>query len=204
MLLIESTPGAGDGAASALSAAGHEVVSCYESTSAFPCKGVKLGGCPLDQGVIDVALLVRSQAEATPTPHESGVRCALRRSVPLALAGPGDFGLYQDHAAISESIADDVVGLVETAYQLGLAPIADAARIALRRLLEGRGLETTDVDVHVQRRGSNLTVTLRPGISLDASLVETASVRALAAIRDLDPQTAIIDVAVESPAAAPA
>lgn len=204
VLLIESSPGVGEEAAAALSHAGHEVLGCYESGSAFPCKGVDAAGCPLDEGVVDAALLVRNTAGSAPTPHESGVRCALRRTVPLALAGDGDLGLYQEHSTVSTPGLSEVVSSVQLAVRLGLMPIADAARGALIRVLASHGLETDQADATVKRCDSTLTITLQPGVPLDTHLAETASVRALAAVRGLDPQATIIDVAVESPAAAPA
>jgi hypothetical protein len=204
VLVIESTPGAGGDALSALDDAGHEMVTCHESGPAFPCKGLAAGpGCPLDTGTVDAALLVRDAPTAEPTAFESGVRCALRRKVPLAVAGVTDQHPYGDHASVVSAGFDDLVEATEHARTLGLMPLADAARTALRNMLDREGLDSTAAEVSVQRDGSTLAITLLPGVRLEPVLAETASVRALAAVRGLDPQSSIIDVAVESPAISP-
>ena len=204
VLVIESTPGAGGDALTALGDAGHEIVTCHESGPAFPCKGLAADpGCPLDTGTVDAALLVRDIPTSEPTAFESGVRCALRRKVPLAVAGITDRNPYGGHASVVSPGFDELVEVTEQAGSIGLMPLADAARSALQRMLDHEGLDSSVADVSVERSGSTLAITLLPGVCLDPVLAETASVRALAAVRGLDPQSSIIDVAVESPAISP-
>lgn len=71
-----------------LRTAGHDVVRCHDADRPpFPCRGM-MGTCPLDAGEpVDAALVVRHEVWPRPTQFEWGATCAIRRRVPLALAG---------------------------------------------------------------------------------------------------------------------
>lgn len=89
VLVMESDPHAADEASKRLHSAGHDVERCFErDLGSFPCKALHAGGrCPLDDGPIDVAVVVRGHAWPRPTPLELGAVCALRAGVPLVEAG---------------------------------------------------------------------------------------------------------------------
>jgi hypothetical protein len=198
VLVVEGAPGAGAGAKQALTDAGHEVTDCHDSGTSFPCHGLGDGpGCPLDEaGGIDVTVLVRATADPNTTASEDGVRCALRNHIPLAVTGAVEANPYTSMAAEVSPGLDDVVGAAERAAAQPLAAHAEVARGALRALLDIEGLDTSGADAVVTRTGTMLTVTLVPGIELAPMMVETASVRALAAVRAFDHSASIIDVTV--------
>lgn len=205
VLVVEGTPGAGADATDALRAAGHETTSCHDGPGSFPCLGTGTpAGCPLDQAAVDAALLVRSQPGIDPTPTEDGARCALRRHVPLAVTGTVDSNPYDRLATVVSPDSTDPVSLVERAVASPLSAHGAAAVAALRRMLTSEGLDHTGASATVTRDGSTLTVLLDPGVELTPMQVETASVRALGAVRALDRDATIIDVALAKPAPAPA
>lgn len=198
VLVIEGTPGAARSAVDALQAAGHETTSCHDEGSSFPCHGLGGGGgCPLDHAAsVDVAVLVRDVASPDPTSSEDGVRCALRRHIPLAVVGAVQDNPYARFAASTANGVTDVVELAEAALASPLAAHAGVARAALAKVLEGEGVDASRADAIVTRSGATLSVLLLPGVPLDSMLVEVASVRALAAVRSHDRAATIIDVAI--------
>jgi hypothetical protein len=201
VLIVEGAAGAGPDARQALTEAGHEVTSCHNDGPSFPCHGMSGGpGCPIESGGgVDVAVLVRDQPGSEPTITEDGVRCALRHHVPLAVTGAVEDNPYTPFAVEVSSDADDVVAVAERSATAPLAPHTRAARAALRAVLAGEDLDVSLADALVERHGSMLTVTLIPGAELDPMLLETASVRALAAVRAIDRAASIIDVTVSTP-----
>ena len=198
VLVIEGNPGVATSAVDTLNAAGHETTSCHHDGSTFPCNGLGEGRrCPLEDGApIDVALLVRDVPGPDPTIGEDGVRCALRRHVPLAVAGAIEDNPYERFTAASSTDVGEVVSLAEQAVARPLAAHAGVARAALETMLRGEGLDPTGAEAIVTRHGNSLSVLLVPGVVLDPMLVEVASVRALAAVRSLDRSATIIDVSV--------
>lgn len=201
VLVLEGTPGAGVTASEQLTAAGHAVTSCHDGPSSFPCRGLGGGGgCPIEDGApIDAALLIRDTAGPEPTATEDGVRCALRRHIPLAIAGELEDNPYLSFAAATSNGFDHIVGVTEEAVEAPMAGHAGIARNALVKVLESEGLDATAADVAVRRNGSTLSVDLVPGTVLDSTLLDTASVRVLAAVRAHDRAASIIDVSVTQP-----
>jgi hypothetical protein len=199
VLLIESEAGDADRAADLLAAAGHQVARCHDrGAEAFPCYDLIEGRtCPLEQDDVDVALLVRREALALRTPHEDGVRCALRRYVPLALAGDVRTSPYRDWAAAETDDVDQVVDVIARAVAAPLARHTDAARRSFAAVLEHCGFDGTGAAAEVFRSGPDLRVTLRAGQTISREAADIASVRAAGAVRDVDPYPRVIDVSVE-------
>src|SRR5262245_27264927 len=87
ILLIESDPGLAEPTTRTLVQAGHEVVRCTDADGPdFPCVGLAEDACPLDD-TVDVAVAVRAEGQPGLTPREFGATCALRRRLPLVVAG---------------------------------------------------------------------------------------------------------------------
>jgi hypothetical protein len=198
VLLVEGQVGEAEEAERLLRASGHEVERCVDvDAAAFPCNGMLSGECPLEHQVIDAAVLVRSDVTDTHTPREDGARCALRRHVPLVLAGDVDGSPYADWATeISTSVAD----LPEALARAGEAVLdrhTRAARRSFQAVLVQHDLDPAGADAAVHRDGTQLRVLLFPPASLDPKIAEMAAVRVAGAIRDFDPYAAKIDVTVE-------
>ncbi len=203
VLVLEGRPGAADTAVEELGRAGHEVTRCHEPDAPpFPCNAMVEGhACPLDAGPVEVALVVRDGAATGPAAAEDGVRCALRRQVPLVLAGDAAGSALADWAAV----VVDGDGVPDAVTQAASAPLrrhGEAARRSLRSVLEHHGVDGSDADAEVHRLGTDLKVVLRPGRELDKSLSDMASVRAVGAVRDIDPYARTINVSIEQPSVA--
>jgi hypothetical protein len=186
VLCVETEPGVAGVVVEQLRAAGHEVVRCFDDVagSARPCAGLdRPGSCPLETGAgVDVVLDVRGADHPLPTSGETGVTCALRQQVPLAVAGrtrPNPFGRWT--AAVVD--ADDVPAGCEAARRHGLETLGAEVSIAVCRQLDGFYVPGVDVTTDVRRRGRDLDVVIhRPATerSRDGAIV----VRAHAALRD--------------------
>ena len=198
VLVVESEPGAADIAIVKLEALGHQVKRCHEPEAeeqSFPCIGLASGHCPLEEDAIDVVLTVRGQSHPNPTPLEDGITCALRRRVPVVIAGRTDpnpferFGVAvadRDIAAVCERVATD--------------PRDDYSAVALEALdwtLSFRGLSVHDARVAVTRVGRGLRVVLSLPTGASKLVGSMAAVRVSGALRAFDPHAAFIDVACE-------
>jgi len=198
VLVLEGERGAADQAAAALAEAGHDVARCHDTGSAaFPCRGMLEGQeCPLESDQVDVALVVRGEPGDEPTAGEDGVRCALRRYIPLVVAGEVSRSPYTDWAAVVAPGNDAIVDAVGEAVSSPLRRHADAARRSFRSVLEHHGIDSAGADAEVMRTGPDLQVILRPVGTVDHTVAEMASVRAVGAVRDLDPYPRVIDVTI--------
>lgn len=119
VLVMESDPYAADDAARELSAAGHDVVRCFErDLGNFPCNALYAGGhCPLDDGEVDVAVVVRGHAWPSPMPRERGAVCAVRAGVPLVDAGVTVRSPFERWAAVTVDATDSIVDACAAASQ---------------------------------------------------------------------------------------
>jgi hypothetical protein len=195
VLVVESERGAADAAEAQLEAAGHKVLRCREpGAPAFPCKGVAPGNhCPLEEGVIDVALDIRPRARSQPAPQEDGVACALRRHIPLVVAGSPLLNPYHEYASEIVSPTADLARVCERVSSGVLLEHSRVAARALRVCLERRDIHTAPL-VAVRRHHGRLVVTVVTATEIDASTRSMASVRMSAALRELDRHAAGIDV----------
>jgi hypothetical protein len=191
VLHVEAVRRAGAEAESDLRAAGHEVVGCESFDPTAPCRGLEpVGGCPIDDGDVDVALVSRSGSDLTMS--ERGALCAARHRIPVVVDsstgtavsfGPGTF-----------IAGDDVVKACEQAAHSGAAHEA-----AIRRELVGRGvldahrIDGPDADVafEVTREPRRLHLTVFTSAQDGAMALTKAAVEAL---RRFDPYVAVIDV----------
>ena len=122
VLISEANPKSADAVAAELRAAGHEVVRCHaEGAPVFPCSGLAGIGCPVDDGV-DVAVTVRAHPRSTPSPTEDGVICALRRRVPVVVAGSTLFQPFSGFDVTEVDDATDIVAAVGSVTIPGASP----------------------------------------------------------------------------------
>jgi hypothetical protein len=195
VLLIESERGAADEAEAALDAAGHTVVRCREKGApAFPCKGVAEGHhCPLDDGIVDVALDIRPRLRSQPAPQEDGVACALRRHVPVVVAGSSLLNPYDGYAS---AIVPTTANVVDVCEKTASAVLREHSRVAARALsacLDRREIQAVPL-VAVRRRNGALLVTVTGASHASAETKSMASVRMSVALREVDRDARGIDV----------
>jgi hypothetical protein len=200
VLVVEREPGGGAAAAAQLQRHGHEVVRCDDADQTVdrPCAGLPGGsGCPLDQQPVDVALAVRGDAGGSTTDRETGVRCALRQQVPLMVLGNSSGASYVDWV---DEVADmDVAALDERVTALGRAGLASTASIvarAIRPLLAEHGVESSAIEVELVRNGGRMRIRIGVDAALEPKLRQTCAVRAVAALREVQPGTDGLDVEV--------
>lgn len=193
VLVMEGEAGASCGAALDLVEAGHIVTRCHGADEAsFPCRGLT-EQCPLDEADVDAAVIVRA-----PSPDvgagEEGARCALRRHIPLVIAG--DTG-HSPLSVFATAVVGDGADLVTTVEGAAHAPMSRheaAGRKAFATVLEAHGLDPRIAEVAVTRNGGQLHVELTPTAPVPSAVQEVASVRVAGAIRAMDRNPRVIDV----------
>jgi hypothetical protein len=208
VLVLEEQAGADVPVATALEEAGHEVVRCHAAgAEAFPCRALTHPeDCPL-ASPRPVAAAV-SISDGGPGALEVGVTCALRRCIPLVVAGDGHSGhpprrdthrypgldqFVHATCPAGTSAAD----IAEAVGEAGLTSHARAAVDAVQQLLVNYGLPTGNEGADVFHTDAGLAVRLHLTDGVATVLGHAASVRALAAIRRLDSTPSKISVGLE-------
>ena len=189
ILLLETSPGVATEVGAELEAAGHSVAHCHEvGDDSFACNGLLDDHeCPLEGGV-DVAVALTDGATA------DGVRCTLRRHVPLVI-GEADVPFAEFATARA---AGNVADAVERAVAAPLERHGAAALRSERSVLEMHGYDSSAATATVTRRGTtDLMVLLDPGLTVTKQVADILSVRVVGAVRDIDPYARIIDVSVQ-------
>jgi len=196
VLVVESEPRAADVMIGQLEALGHQVRRCHEPDAeeqSFPCVGLESGHCPLEEDEIDVVLTVRGHSHLSPTPLEDGITCALRRKVPIVIAGRTDPNPFERFGvAVAEG---DVAGVCEQVASDDRDDYGAVARKALEWTLSFRGLTLDGADVAVKRIGRGVKVVLHLPTGASKRVCSMAAVRVSGALRAFDPHAAFIDVA---------
>jgi hypothetical protein len=194
VLVLESERGAADTAIGELRDAGHEVLRCHEpGAPAFPCRALTHDDCPVRRVPVDVALTVRSRPRSQPAPLEDGVSCALERRIPLVVAGTAVLDPYRDYAT---EVLGRTTGVVDACRRAADAPLARHGEVALGAITTvlARHGSTLRPVVEVRRRVGGLHVEVHGTDRLERPVAAMASVRAIGALRALDPDARAIDV----------
>ncbi len=199
VLIIEQEPGAGDPVAANLEDAGHGTSRCHEpGSTAFACKGMAdQAGCPLEHGSIDLAVVARGPSGGPAAEEEAGVRCAVRRRIPVMVVGSAQGASFEGWT--TDVVAPDDAQLVQRAVaaaNLGLTPYVDKAEQVARQALAKIGVPDSAVTASVVRDGQRMRVSVTVDADLDPAHCETTGVRVAGAIREMDPWTTTIDVKV--------
>lgn len=200
ILLVEGYAGEARETEQTLQELGHSTYRCADhDAAAFPCNGMATGACPLEHEPIDAAVLVRTELADMPTAREDGARCALRRHVPLVLAGDVEASAYRDWATDTTQDLATIPEAVKLAASRQLDRHSEAAQRSFLAVLVGSDLSTEGADAAVRRSGTDLRVTLSSPEVIPQPLRESAAVRAAGAVRDVDPYVSRIDVEVAAP-----
>ncbi|HEY5155310.1 MAG TPA: hypothetical protein VIJ47_11285 [Acidimicrobiales bacterium] len=199
VLVVERKAGLGDGVTAQLDASGHEVVRCHEpGTPAFPCNAIVDGEvCPLDHHAVDVAMAVRGDEGGPTTEDEDGVRCAIRRNVPVVLVGNRDGASYAGWTKSEARETDvDLMDKTAEAAKAGFDRHAAAARETLGQVLDTHDIVSSSVDVEIHRTGNRLRCVLHVDALVDPMVAQMAAVRVVVALRTLEQELDVIDVDV--------
>ena len=195
VLVVETEPHAAATAAAQLEMSGHQIERCHEpdqDASAFPCIGLSSGRCPVEDTDIDVVLTVRGPSHPSPAPLEDGVTCALRRRLPVVVAGrtsTSPFDRY--HVAVANQ---DVVGACERAAAGRQIQHEAVAGRALDWTLRHRDLPLDAARADVRRHDGGLQVTLFVPAETPNVVRDMAIVRVAGALRAFDTRSSRIDV----------
>lgn len=202
VLLLEGEQGAADAVVRQLGEAGHEVSRCHDrDADSFPCEGMIEGqSCPLDGEGVDVALVVRGDLSPSLTAREDGVRCALRRHIPLVLAGTTEGSPYVGWATAVHEGVEQITSAVEFAASAALRRHAAAAERAMGDTLTSEQIDPSAVSAVVHRNRNQLRVTVTSTVGIEQRLADALAVRAQAAVRGLDAYASKVDVVVDAPA----
>lgn len=179
----------------ALRDGGYEVRRCVEpGAGAFPCAALlpRGSGCPLDDGLVDVALDVRDHPWPNPTAREAGVRCALRAHVPVAVAGQIGGNPFDGLADATLAGADAPVQACDRALEASLERHRCAALDAVAGVLRTHDLADAPTTVSVDRRAGQLRA--RVVVPVPDELRTTVVVRVGTALRALDPRARAIEI----------
>ena len=197
VLVVESESGAANDAVEALEAADHHVLRCHDpGARPFPCAGLDPGECPLDRGTVQVVLDVRGRTTPHPEPLEDGVTCALRRRLPVVIAGSSAINPFAQFA-VRDASHQDVVAACEHAADGPQAEHQTVADRALAATLQNAGSDEPGWS-DVRRTRAGLQVTLFVPAAATARTREMAAVRVAGAVRAFDPHAARIEVQCET------
>ena len=138
VLVVGTEAWAVDRAARELQHAGHRVVGCpLADDPGRTCAVLDGSGCGLDGG-LDVVLVVRARPLDRVVRSEYGALCALRRGVPLVLAGVGGRHPFAAFAATTVDLDGDVVGACTRVAASGPTEHPQAGVDQLEQLVRGR------------------------------------------------------------------
>lgn len=177
-----------------LEAAHHEVATCHDRDEpVFPCKAFT-GRCPLDEGYVDAAVVVRNHAWPRPTAFDRGTTCAVRQKVPVVTTGVGVLNPYEDWTDVTVPRSDDLVAAVEGLIDAPRAQHSNVATEAVRKSLEAAGIDPGDARATVRRRDGRLRVELEALPEIPRLKRQNAARRVISALRELDRHALGIDV----------
>ena len=200
VLIPDRSTTAGQEMARALEAGGHRVHACVHVDGALPCASLAGRACPLDGAPVDVVV----EAASGPRRGEllgDGAVCAVRRHIPLVLAGAGDDHPLAPWAA--GHVGSDVRAAVAAVLGHPLPGHTAAARKALLHELRHQGSDSETASVEVFRRPGRLLVELWTDSSMSRTQAERLATHVAQAVRGYDRWAPKLDVTVRTSAPEP-
>jgi hypothetical protein len=200
VLVPDRSTRAGREVAGALEDGGHRVHACVQHEGALPCAVLAGRPCPLDEAPIDVAVDVGTgrrdvgDGDADGGTFGNGALCALRRHIPLVLAGDTDEHPLAPWAAARAG--RDVRATVAAVMGRPLPGQTAAARRALLHELRHQGTDSDSAAVEVFRRPGRLLVELRTDTSISRTQAERLATHIARAVRVYDHWAPKLDVTV--------
>lgn len=138
VLVVGTEAWAMDRAARALQHAGHQVAHCPAAEGAGDgCQVLDGTNCELDEH-LDVVLSVRARPLDRVVRSEYGAVCALRRGVPLVVAGSAASSPFASFAVTDVDLDGNVVAACVSAAASGPRHLPQAALDELELLVRGR------------------------------------------------------------------
>ena len=196
VLVVGTGPAGVRRASDELRDAGHDVVRCHEEGEpAFPCAALRDDrGCPLEHAPVDVVLDVHDDSTATPSPFEDGVACAVRRHLPLVVAGSG---VHPYSRWVTREVDQDA-DLVTVCEEAAASPSeghSSVAAEAARDSLEHAGVDPHGTSARVLHRNGSLLVMLTLPAHPEA-LESMVVARVVTAVREYDDHARGVDVTI--------
>jgi hypothetical protein len=192
VMLVESRIDVAADVRERLVEAGYEVVRCFDDEGTVGCRGANGEPCPVDDGQIDVALLVRD-GEPRAQLTEMGAVCALRRHIPVAqLGAPGP----SPFAGALDVVDANPAAVADFTVAAGLDAFAAEVTRVLHTLPGLAGRSPDECSAQVFRHAGGVDLVLWLPADLDAPATASAVTWAARAARDYDGVTPVIDVSV--------
>jgi len=201
VLFLESTPRTGFLAEEMLREAGHEIRRCHDHGDAvFPCNGLSQDSdrsCPMDEpGGVDVAVAFRGRPFPTPTRQEDGAICAIRRDIPLVVAGDLTSNPFAPWSTSVERLSELPIAVDDVVKQ-SRPRLSAIATAAVGTALEAFGLPDCVGHAEVHGRGDDFSLVVHlPEEARDIG--PAAAVRVLDALHRAAPSARTIDVAIRT------
>jgi hypothetical protein len=196
MLVVGTLPSAIEPAVTRLEDASQTVARGHDSGARpFPCLALSEGRVrPLEEAPVDVAVTVRNRAWPRPSPFEDGAICALRRRIPLVVAGITALYPFDRWSARTLEDGSDLVAACEQAAAAPLPRHGEVTCQAARQVLAAAS-RAPDLAAGVWRRqgGLQAEVTIPAGC---ADLTTKVAARITGALRQFDGFATAIDVRV--------
>lgn len=186
--MIQSDPPTVARVQALLEDAGHEVLHCTDHAGhPFPCRGVTGDTCPVDSGAV---VAVSAPGTVPPEPHavNVGLICAMRRHLPVVVAAPEE--VVRPGARLGLVAAGDLVASVERAASAVL-PVHTKDVLDEVRRMAGESATAS-----VTKFVGGLRVDIDLPEDVEHSVAQAIAVRALDAVRRIDPWAATIDVRI--------
>jgi hypothetical protein len=197
VLMIESEPGTGTGAAADLLVAGHRVHWCHDSFDrGFRCRGLhEPSTCPLERHV-DVAFVARDGVNPRPTALEAGVRCAIRARVPVVEQGTEVLDPYAPWVDERIVRGEDPVAACERAALSTHVTLEAGIRSRISGLLAASSIPPDVVHCRFHLNGQRLDIELVLPIEVSKRVKHALAVRVLDAVRTTERTYGRVDVQV--------
>ena len=202
VLIVERDLGLGADALARLERAGHDVIECVSPGEApMHCKGQPgQSGCPLDELPADVVLAVRGDAGGTGTDREGGVRCAMRKSIPVMVVGStlgAGYGPSVDAVVDMQDAA--LAELVSDLARRGHQEVARRVCLVAHEVLSNCGEPDVGATATVRREADRLLIGITVDRDIDPRLAQLVAAKAFGAIAGIRPGFDKVDVGVSTP-----
>jgi len=199
VLVVEKEAGLAESVVAELSSAGHEVVRCGEPGETWQlCEGLPGGtGCPLDERPIDVTVAVRDEWGGPTSDLEAGVRCSLRKVIPVMVVGNPTGASYRSWVDEVSEAGD--VGLAERVEALGIEGFDGVRAVAqeeVRKVLTTHGHSAGSISADVHRDDDRLVIKVTVQGSVDPTVARMAATRVMAVVPAARPGFAKMDIGV--------
>lgn len=199
VLVVEKEAGLAETVAAELTRAGHEVVRCDDAqNTGHLCAGLPGGtGCPLEQHPVDVTVAVRDEFGGPTSDREAGVRCSLRKVIPVMVVGNLTGASYRGWVdEVATSSDPDLAQRVTALGNEGFDGVRAVAQEEVRKVLVTHGHQVGPITAEVHRDDDRLVIKVLVEGAVDPKVARMAATRVMAAVPAARPGFSRVDIGV--------